>query len=37
MESDTDFLLGSGALFLFSNKQRDKIKVRYWDKTGFAL
>ncbi|NUW66080.1 IS66 family insertion sequence element accessory protein TnpB [Vibrio coralliilyticus] len=29
--------LGSGALFLFTNKQRDKIKVLYWDKTGFAL
>ncbi|MGR5414586.1 IS66 family insertion sequence element accessory protein TnpB, partial [Vibrio astriarenae] len=27
----------SGALFLFTNKQRDKIKVLYWDKTGFAL
>ncbi|WP_139811679.1 IS66 family insertion sequence element accessory protein TnpB, partial [Mycobacterium avium] len=29
--------LGSGALFLFTNKQRDKVKVLYWDKTGFAL
>ncbi|MCC9651036.1 IS66 family insertion sequence element accessory protein TnpB [Vibrio sp. MA64] len=37
IESDTDLLLGSGALFLFTNKQRDKIKVLYWDKTGFAL
>ncbi|HFK4418720.1 TPA: IS66 family insertion sequence element accessory protein TnpB [Vibrio parahaemolyticus] len=27
----------TGALFLFTNKQRDKIKVLYWDKTGFAL
>ncbi|PMG53606.1 IS66 family insertion sequence element accessory protein TnpB, partial [Vibrio lentus] len=26
-----------GALFLFTNKQRDKIKVLSWDKTGFAL
>ncbi|MBS9834889.1 IS66 family insertion sequence element accessory protein TnpB [Vibrio alginolyticus] len=24
-------------MFLFTNKQRDKIKVLYWDKTGFAL
>lgn len=25
------------ALFIFSNKKRDKLKVLYWDKTGFAL
>ena len=37
IESDTDLPLGSGALFLFTNKQRDKIKVLYWDKTGFAF
>ncbi|WP_143699668.1 IS66 family insertion sequence element accessory protein TnpB [Vibrio sp. ES.051] len=37
VENDTDLPLGSGALFLFTNKQRDKIKVLYWDKTGFAL
>lgn len=37
IESDTDLLLVSGALFLFTNKQRDKIKVLCWDKTGFAL
>lgn len=24
-------------LYLFSNKQRDKLKALYWDKTGFAL
>ncbi|MDE1315775.1 IS66 family insertion sequence element accessory protein TnpB [Vibrio aestuarianus] len=27
IENDTDLPLGSGALFLFTNKQRDKIKV----------
>ncbi|WP_299695530.1 IS66 family insertion sequence element accessory protein TnpB, partial [uncultured Vibrio sp.] len=33
IESDTDLSLGSGALFLFTNKQRDKIKVLYWGAT----
>lgn len=37
IESETDLPLDSGALFLFTNKQRDKMKVLYWDKTGFAL
>ena len=37
VESETDLPLDSGALFLFTNKQRDKMKVLYWDKTGFAL
>ncbi len=27
IESDADLLFGSGALFLFTNKQRDKIKT----------
>ena len=37
VEAETNLPLSSGALFLFTNKQRDKIKVLYWDKTGFAL
>ena len=27
----------SGALFVFCNRQHDKLKVLYWDKTGFCL
>ncbi|EJG1722894.1 IS66 family insertion sequence element accessory protein TnpB [Vibrio parahaemolyticus] len=30
IEAETDLPLGSGALFLFTNKQRDKVKVLYW-------
>ncbi|UJF18521.1 IS66 family insertion sequence element accessory protein TnpB [Vibrio sp. SS-MA-C1-2] len=37
IESDTNLPLLRGALFLFTNKQQDKIKVLYWDETGFAL
>ncbi len=27
----------SGALFMFTNRQQDKIRILYWDQTGFAL
>jgi len=37
VEVEMDVSVMSGALFLFCNKARDKIKVLFWDKTGFAL
>lgn len=27
----------TGSVFVFCNKGRDKLKVLYWDKTGFVL
>lgn len=27
----------TGALFVFCNKAKNKLKLLYWDKTGFAL
>lgn len=27
----------SGAMFLFMGRRRDRIKILYWDKTGFCL
>lgn len=29
--------LNDGALFLFCSKQRNKLKLLYWDSTGFCL
>jgi len=37
VESELELPIISGALFVFCNKNRDKLKLLYWDKTGFAL
>jgi len=37
IEGDMALSPYADALFLFCNKQRDKMKVIYWDETGFCL
>ena len=37
VELSMNLSLNTGALFLFCSKTRDKIKVLYWDGTGFCL
>lgn len=37
VESEMNLDLFSSALFVFCSKTRDKIKILYWDQSGFAL
>jgi len=37
VEAELELTALSGALFVFCNKGRDKLKLLYWDNTGFAL
>jgi len=37
VESEMALSPFSGALFVFCNKKCDKLKLLYWDRTGFAL
>ncbi len=37
VEEDLELSSMSGALFVFCNKAKDKLKILYWDRTGFAL
>lgn len=37
VEQELGFDPFNAGLYLFSNRARDKIKILYWDKTGFAL
>ena len=37
IESEIELPVMSGALFIFCNKAKDKLKILYWDKTCFAL
>lgn len=37
VEQEMELSPFADALFVFCNKARDKVKVVYWDKTGFCL
>lgn len=37
VENDIKLSPFNGALFVFCNRGRDKIKALYWDQTGFCL
>jgi transposase len=37
IENELELSPFSDAVFIFCNKKQDKLKVVYWDKTGFAM
>jgi len=37
VEDEMDLNPFDGALFVFCSRTRDKIKILYWDRSGFAL
>ena len=37
VESELQMKPFSGAIFVFMHRRRDRVKLLYWDKTGFAL
>ena len=37
VESEMEMSPFSGALYVFCNRGRDKLKLLYWDRSGFAL
>lgn len=37
VESELEYSPMSGALFVFSNRSRDKVKLLYWERNGFVL
>lgn len=37
VESEVNLKPFSGALFVFMHRRKNRIKILYWDKTGFAL